>query len=213
MINYEIKRFKDSKLSSEELKKFENPRNPILVKYLQNNAIKDDIENTNAVFIVIDTETNEIAFYYALKTCSIADFTDEIKFERLKEEIERQEKAKQKGNQIKNKIMLPDMIPCIELSIFCKNYNYSKFDVFTNIGVSFGEFIFHKQIIPHVKHIQQFTGFSHLCLYAADSTEEKTLVKYYKNKLGFNSLNNNLIIPIQPSFDFKCTFLYMPINS
>ena len=60
------------------------------------------------------------------------------------------------------------------------------------------------------EEILKIIGCEYLFLFAADSTDDRTLVAYYKVDLKFEE--PNLIATNKPLFDFECIFLSQKIE-
>lgn len=104
--------------------------------------------------------------------------------------------------------------PAVELTYFYTNdANKTKIkELFlaNNIVHPVGEVLFWKFIVPIVQKIPSLVGCEYLFLYAADDSENKTLVNYYAS-LKFedeDSIGNN-----KPESDFQCKFMYQTISS
>ena len=62
--------------------------------------------------------------------------------------------------------------------------------------------------LPKVYEIGKIIGLQYFYLFAADSTEDRTLVNYYNQKLFFRERLNSKRF-IRPCYDDGCTFMYM----
>lgn len=176
-----------------------------LPKYLKNTtskgAYQQDKNNKNAVYVVIDKETNEIAFYYALRT-SMCEQTDNDNLGILSKVLKRVKSLCKHGV-----VKIDNVIPTIDLSMFCKNTNYSRVN---NIH-DFGSSLFYSIIYQQVSFIKDIVAIQYITLNAADNGSGK-LIDYYKDKLAFVEYESLGILPIQERYDKGCKFLIHPIE-
>lgn len=203
MNGYDIKRLKDLDSSSVKLSAFKNKKNPNLEKYFLHFALDEDKVNKNAVYVVFDVDTKEVILYFSLRAGMVSDFSNV----RLNLKLKKKVSLNTQSNNNENVFKVPDIIPAIELSYFCRNLSYSKSKQAKGIGA----FIFHSEIYPFIKEIKKLLGFKILFLYAADSSKDGTLIKYYKDKLGFFVGDEAPMIAFQPIIDSDCKFMYQPI--
>lgn len=90
----------------------------------------------------------------------------------------------------------------VELVHFCANED--KRDAWTlpeKLGIS----VFWYFIVPIILDVKELVGCSYVFLFAADITEDETLVKYYK-QLGFEDTKDK--VSVYPSYDEFCRFMY-----
>lgn len=203
MLDYDIQRLKDLDTSSVKVAAFTNEKNPNLEKYFLQYALKEDKSNKNAVYVVFDVNTKEIILYFSLRAGMVSDFSNDLLNLKLKKKVS----SNSQSNSNEKLFKVPDIIPALELSYFCRNLGYSKAEEAKGIGA----YIFHSEVYPFITKLKEFIGFKILFLYAADSTEDGTLVKYYKDKLGFSVADEEPLIPFQPMVDSNCKFMYQPI--
>ena len=72
-----------------------------------------------------------------------------------------------------------------------------------------GSIIFWKFIIPQVECLLEIVGCEYIFLFAADLSEDESLVNYYR-ELGFtDSSDHHVAIPL---YDFTCKFMHQEIN-
>ena len=72
-----------------------------------------------------------------------------------------------------------------------------------------GSIIFWKFIIPQVKCLLEIVGCEYIFLFAADLSEDESLVNYYR-ELGFtDSLVHHVAIPL---YDLACKFMHQETN-
>lgn len=236
MARYECVRLSSDESNKNRILKFENSLNPNLVDYLKQDAWEDDLNAANAVYIVIDNENNsDIVMYFALK-CGMfsSSFSSDIYdlLDNLDEDVWKQipsnkaEALKYLKNFIEdakntNEInKVPDTNPGVELSQFCINLSYRKKMLDKGIDTKgIGAYFFHSEIYPIVQLIKEYVGCQFLYLFAADSSDDNSLINYYRNALGFSTLddydkkltNDQDVIPIMPYYDYRCKFMFMPL--
>lgn len=73
-----------------------------------------------------------------------------------------------------------------------------------------GEVIFWYFIVPILEQVQKVIGCQYAYLFAADSTDDRTLVNYYKVTLKF--IKPIGIGTVKPEYDYRCEFLAQEIN-
>ena len=72
-----------------------------------------------------------------------------------------------------------------------------------------GSIIFWKFIIPKVKYLLEIVGCEYIFLFAADLSEDESLVNYYR-ELGFtDSLVHHVAIPL---YELACKFMHQETN-
>ncbi len=62
-------------------------------------------------------------------------------------------------------------------------------------------------------------GCRYMYLFAADDSEEKSLIKYYRDKLSFKTVSeldadeydDSMVVPIMPFYDYTCEFMISKI--
>ena len=154
------------------------------------------------MYLVIDCDTDEIAMYYSLRTSMFSKKYEEQHFSKFRYFI-RSLAAFFK----KNKLKIPLLIPTIDLSMFCKNSNYSRVDFVENLGQN----IFVKVIYDQVLKTREIVGIQYITVNAADDGSGD-LIKYYINKLAFEESQDSRLTPIQEEYDKNCKFLIHPIE-
>ena len=93
----------------------------------------------------------------------------------------------------------------IELVHFCANERYRKKWKALNLGHPMGETLFWHFVVPTFLQINSFIGCEYVYLFAADSTEDRTLINYYENALQFTRPDD--IGTTKPFYDFSCVFM------
>lgn len=98
----------------------------------------------------------------------------------------------------------------IELVHFCTNDHAKDYWKTLQINHPLGEVLFWKFIVPKLQKVQDYVGCQYAYLFAADSTEDRTLINYYNVCLKFQKLQG--IGTSKPFYDFCCEFLAQEIN-
>ncbi len=98
----------------------------------------------------------------------------------------------------------------IELVHFCTNDNLKKKWKSYHLGHTMGETLYWKFIAPKFFEVQEIVGCEYAFLFAADLSEDGSLVNYYDVSLKFQKkqdLGTN-----KPFYDFCCEFMCQDIN-
>lgn len=97
----------------------------------------------------------------------------------------------------------------VEIVHFCINDGYREKWEALNMPQRLGSIIFWKFIIPQVECLLEIVGCEYIFLFAADLSEDESLVNYYK-ELGFtDSSDHHVAIPL---YDFTCKFMHQEAN-
>lgn len=100
--------------------------------------------------------------------------------------------------------------PAIELVHFCTNDNVKSRWYTYGLGHTMGEVLYWKFIAPHFFQIQEIAGCEYAFLFAADLSEDGSLVNYYDVTLKFHKsleVGTN-----KPFYDFCCDFMCQKVN-
>ena len=250
-------RLRDNPNSSALIQDFENEKGTLIVDYLKQYGLKEDLEGTTA-FYIVRNKNNDVLMFFSLKCGELFDpLFDEAEIEAGYEEhlliiqalknVESNEEAKNSAiNKIKelsdakgismqtalNLILretktkqrmltvlnkekeaeenekvsrVSKTYPGIELVHFCTNDNVK--DIWKAYGLnhSLGEVIFWKKIVPKFFEVQKIVGCEYAFLFAADLSEDRTLINYYDVSLKFEmdvEVGTN-----KPFYDFTCAFM------
>ena len=242
-------RLRDNPNSSALIQDFENEKGTLIVDYLKQYGLKEDLEGTTA-FYMVRNKNNDVLMFFSLKCGELFDpLFDEAEIEAGYEEhlliiqalknVESNEEAKNSAiNKIKelsdakgismqtalNLILretktkqrmltalnkeisrVSKTYPGIELVHFCTNDNAK--DIWKAYGLkhSLGEVIFWKKIVPKFFEVQKIVGCEYAFLFAADLSEDRTLINYYDVSLKFEidvEVGTN-----KPFYDFTCAFM------
>lgn len=95
--------------------------------------------------------------------------------------------------------------PGVELVHFCTNDNARETWKSFGLNHSMGEVIFWRIIVPKFFEVQKIVGCEYAFLFAADLSEDRTLINYYNVSLKFEmdgEMGTN-----KPFYDFTCAFM------
>ncbi len=99
----------------------------------------------------------------------------------------------------------------IELVHFCSNDQAKAIWKEYNFPQSIGKIVFWYHIVPIIERVRDIVGCKYLFLFAADSTEDGSLINYYNVELKLNRPND--IGTSKPIYDFNCIFMCSEINN
>ena len=168
-----------------------------LSAYLKRCVWNDDSNNEVRIYLIIDTEYDEIAAYFGLKAGMVAGSkTDMISVEK------QQQIFNEKGVK-----WLPAVLPGIEISHFAVNDNYRRLvSTDGNPVKGLGAYFYPEFIYPIIEDVAKKIGVNMMYLYAAG---DEKLVAYYKKVFDFQSLEDeDYYVPLEPDYDGGCTFMY-----
>ena len=97
----------------------------------------------------------------------------------------------------------------IEIVQFCANENFRKF--FDSLGFfpHFGALVFWNFLVPIVLEVRKHIGCQYLFLFAADTSDDESLIRYYRT-LHFTDVGEHgAVIPL---YDWTCRFMYQEIS-
>lgn len=101
--------------------------------------------------------------------------------------------------------------PGVELVHFCVHEPAKETWVRAGMGSqSMGRTLFWWFIVPKIQEIRRLVGCEYFYLFAADGSEDRTLVKYYQT-LGFERRDD--VGVAKPTYDFGCTFMCQKLTS
>lgn len=206
---------------------FSNARNPNIADILKNNALKEDQESETAYYVI--RRKDKIALFFSIKCGllfdkSIEDYLTELinskndknKIEKLLGKLEKlkyllSDIKKETNKNIKR---VSETYSGIELVHLCSNDNFkNKWESFASKYSirkenTMAKIFFWHYIVPKVIELNNIIGSKYLYLFAADSTDDRTLVNYY-NDLLFEQ--NKEVSTIKPYYDFSCIFMCQEI--
>jgi len=97
----------------------------------------------------------------------------------------------------------------VEIVQFCANENYREF--FDSLGFfpHFGAIVFWHFLVPKVLEVRKYIGCQYLFLFAADTSDDESLIRYYRT-LHFTDVGQHgAVIPL---YDWTCRFMYQEIS-
>ena len=206
---------------------FSNARNPNIADILKNNALKEDQESETAYYVI--RRKDKIALFFSIKCGLLFDKSIEdtiielINSKNDKNKIEQLLKKLMKISNLssdiekesnKNIKRVSETYSGIELVHLCSNDNFK--NKWKSLAIEHGirkentmaKIFFWHYIVPKVIELNNIIGSKYLYLFAADSTDDRTLVNYY-NDLLF--AQNNEVSTIKPYYDFSCIFMCQEI--
>ena len=98
----------------------------------------------------------------------------------------------------------------VEIVHFCKNDNNK--DLWKQLGVpkSLGNIVFWHFIVPLLGDIKKLVGCKYAFLFAADLSDDGSLINYYRTDLHFEIPDD--IGTNKPMYDLKCKFMCQTVN-
>lgn len=100
--------------------------------------------------------------------------------------------------------------PGIELVHFCTNDNMKEKWKDYHMGHPMGEVLYWKFIAPKFFEVQEIAGCEYAFLFAADLSEDGSLVNYYDVSLKFQKKQD--VGTNKPFYDFCCEFMCQEVN-
>lgn len=94
----------------------------------------------------------------------------------------------------------------IELVHFCANHACSNIWESYNLPHSIGVVVFWHFIVSKIIEARNILGIQYLFLFAADLSEEDSLIGYYRDKLDF--MRDEERATVKPIYDLSCEFMY-----
>lgn len=97
----------------------------------------------------------------------------------------------------------------VEIVQFCANENYRKF--FDSLGFfpHFGAVVFWHFLVPIVLEVRKHIGCQYLFLFAADTSDDESLIRYYRMLHFTDAGEHGAVIPL---YDWTCRFMYQEIS-
>lgn len=177
-----------------------------------------NIRDDKIKYLIATDKLRKYKMSGTLSAKAINDFKDKV-LKVLKERLFNSKISKDnyENDQIKepNKKLnyVHTTYPGIELHIFCSNDEFKndwKLLNFPDSNNRMGIIFFWKFIVPKIFEAQNIIGCKYLYLFAADATEDQTLISYY-NTLKFKQ--DLSISTSKPSYDWSCFFMSQEINT
>lgn len=186
-IQFHIEQLTKNRQNKQIIKRFYNERNSSLQDFLRKRAWDSDFKHETVTYLI--KMEKMIVCYFTLKSGMLLMNSD-----------------KQVKHALKaNELYVYNTIPAIELAHFCMNEKWVKQN-----EKGQGKLIFYSYILPIVKKLSEYAGCRFMYLYAADDTEDETLVKYYES-LKFKKIHNGYY-SIFPAYDIGCTLMYTSLD-
>lgn len=98
----------------------------------------------------------------------------------------------------------------VEIVQFCLNDKYSEDLKSLGFFPSFGAIVFWHFLVPKVLKVRKYIGCHYLFLFAADTSEDESLIRYYKSLRFTDAGEHGAVIPL---YDWTCRFMYQEISS
>ena len=97
----------------------------------------------------------------------------------------------------------------VEIVQFCANENYRSY--FDSLGFfpHFGAVVFWHFLVPIVLEVRKLIGCQYLFLFAADTSDDESLVRYYRSLHFSDAGEHGAVIPL---YDWTCRFMYQEIS-
>lgn len=165
--------------------------------YLKRCAWQEDLNNEVRIYLIIDTQTDDIAAYFGLKAGMVANSKTGMISAEAQQIIFNEKGVK----------WLPSVLPGIEISHFAVNDNYRrKISTASRPVKGLGAYFYPEFIYPIIEDVAQKIGVNMIYLYAAG---DEKLVSYYRSVFDFQSLEDeDFYVPLEPDYDGGCTFMY-----
>ena len=97
----------------------------------------------------------------------------------------------------------------IEIVQFCCNENYRNYLDSLGFFPHFGAVVFWYFLVPIVLEVRKHIGCQYLFLFAADTSEDESLIRYYKTLNFSDTGGHGAVIPY---YDWTCRFMYEEIS-
>ena len=97
----------------------------------------------------------------------------------------------------------------VEIVQFCANENHRKFFDAMGFFPHFGAVVFWYFLVPIVLEVRKYIGCQYLFLFAADTSEDESLIRYYRTLHFTDAGEHGAVIPL---YDWTCRFMYQEIS-
>lgn len=159
----------------------------------------EQIGSREEAYEFLDEIRNSDMFPEPLSRRELMDYFREVKQE--KKWLKQEKKA-----EPSDKIVRVDMaFPAVELVHFCVNDRARDEWKKLGLGHAMGETLFWQFVLPKMLEISSLAGCEYAYLFAADSSRNSTLIRYYEEVLHFEC--STTLGGIKPQYDFMCTFM------
>lgn len=99
----------------------------------------------------------------------------------------------------------------VELVHFCANSATDELWESLGLPQARGAVVFWQFVVPIVLKVRELVGCEYVFLFAADVSDELTLVEYYNNRMGF--ADEGIMATAKPLYDLSCKFMYQEAES
>lgn len=99
----------------------------------------------------------------------------------------------------------------VELVHFCANSATDELWETLGLPQARGAVVFWQFVVPIVLKVRELVGCEYVFLFAADVSDELTLVEYYNNRMGF--ADEGIMATAKPLYDLSCKFMYQEAES
>ena len=110
-----------------------------------------------------------------------------------------------KMDRNKNIVRVSATLAGIELVQFCANDKTKSYWQSLGFHQTLGRVVFWTKIVPLVMQVKSIAGCKYIFLFAADASEEGTLMTYYRDSLNFEEPEN--LGTNKPFYDLFCKFM------
>ena len=114
-------------------------------------------------------------------------------------------------DQNKNIVRVSATLAGIELVQFCANDNTKTYWKSLGIHQTLGRVVFWTKIVPLILEVKHIAGCKYVFLFAADASEEGSLMTYYRDSLHFEEPEN--LGTNKPFYDLFCKFMCQETNN
>ncbi len=97
----------------------------------------------------------------------------------------------------------------VEIVEFCINENYRKYMDSLGFFPHFGAVVFWHFLVPIVLEVKKHIGCKYLFLFAADNSDDESLIRYYRELHFTDAGKHGAVIPF---YDWSCRFMYQEIS-
>ena len=97
----------------------------------------------------------------------------------------------------------------VEVVQFCANEKYREFFDSLDFFPQFGAVVFWQFLVPIVLEVRKIIGCQYLFLFAADTSDDERLIRYYRALNFTDAGEHGAVIPL---YDWTCRFMYQEIS-
>lgn len=170
------------------------------------------IENANGEGVEADEANAILAKYQVGDRISVEDFNRLIVRKAANKKQFLQQLLNEREKEDNDKIFrVQSTHPAIELVHFCTNDNLKEKWKSFHLGHTMGETLYWKFIAPKFFDVQEIVGCEYAFLFAADLSEDGSLVNYYDVSLKFQKRQD--VGTNKPFYDFCCEFMCQKVNA